>query len=506
MSNPASGGQELAALRQSEERFRATFQQAALGIALLSLDGRILQVNPRLCEMHGYSREELLQMDSHGMAEDGGQHSRAQIKTLLDGQATSYTAERRFIRKDGSRYPAKVSVSLVRPEAGAPFFLSIVEDLSQHMADQRRLREQAQMLDQASDAIAVHDPDCRIRYWNDGAVRLFGWTAQQACGRTFADLLGAGATISDNEHRRLLQDGRLVAETRCRTASGRVLHVERHLTVIRDEDGGHAVLSVNTDITRRREAEREILTLNSALEARVRKRTQALQESNEELRTFAYSLAHDLRAPLASIDGFSSQLAKRLDGVLDDKGAHYLARVRAGVKQMAELTDALLSLAHLSEASLLRQSVDLSALASNWKQRVCRQEPQRHCAVEVAGTPRVEGDVRLLTDALEHLLDNAWKFTSRHAGARIEFGAQVNSRGDPVFFVRDNGVGFDSAYAGKLFTPFQRLHSPQEFDGTGIGLAIVRKILSRHGGRIWAESAGEGATFHFTLNEIEIAQ
>jgi len=506
MSSLPPGGEELAALRQSEERFRATFQQAALGIALLSLDGRILQVNPRLCEMHGYSREELLRMDAHSMSEDGGKASQAHMQTLLDGRAASYTAERRFIRKDGSGYPAKVSVSLVRPDAGAPFFLSIVEDLSRHVADQRRLREQAQMLDQASDAIVVHNLDRSIRYWNAGAVRLFGWTSQQACGRVFADLLGAASSISDREREQLLKDGHLVAETRCRAADGRVLDVERRLTVIHDEDGQRAVLSVNTDITRRREAEREILSLNSALEARVRKRTQALQESNEELRTFAYSLAHDLRAPLASIDGFSSQLAQRLDGALDEKGTHYLARVRAGVKQMAELTDALLSLAQLSEASLLRQSVDLSALARAWSDRLRKQEPGRDATVVVEDTPRVEGDVRLLTDALENLLDNAWKFSAKRAGARIEFGAQVNGRGDAVFFVRDNGVGFDRTYAGKLFTPFQRLHSPQEFDGTGIGLAIVRKILSRHGGRIWGESSGEGATFHFTINETEAAR
>lgn len=506
MPTPASGEEELAALRQNEERYRATFQQAALGIALLSLDGRILQVNRRLCEMHGYTRDELLRMDAHSMSEDGGGSSRAQIQSLLDGQGTSYTAERRFIRKDGSSYPAKVSVSLVRPDAGAPFFLSIVEDQSQHVADQLRLREQAQMLDQCSDAIVVHGLDRTIRYWNEGAVRLFGWTAEQARGRRFAELLGPASSVSEGERMQLLRDGHLVAETRCRTASGRVLDVERHLTVIHDGDRGQSVLAVNTDITARREAEREILLLNSALEARVRKRTQALQESNEELRTFAYSLAHDLRAPLASIDGFSSQLAHRLDGALDAKAAHYLSRVRAGVKQMAELTDALLSLAQLSEASLLRQSVDLSALARTWQDRMQKGEPQRRVTVVVHDTPRVEGDVRLLTDALEHLLGNAWKFTAQRPDAKIEFGAQVNSRGDAVFFVRDNGVGFDSAYAGKLFTPFQRLHSPQEFGGTGIGLAIVRKILSRHGGRVWGQSPGEGALFQFTVNETETVQ
>jgi len=376
-------------------------------------------------------------------------------------------------------------------------------DESSRLADQRQMRQQAQMLDQASDAIVLHGLDRRIHYWNQGAERLFGWCGAQALGQRFSTLVQQNPPMSDAQWAQLLLEGQAVLQAQCRAADGRRLDIERRLTVIRGDDSQPTgVLSVSTDITERRAAEREILLLNSVLESRVHQRTQELEESNDDLRTFAYSLAHDLRSPLGAIDGFSRQLERRLDGQLDDKSRHYLARVRAGVQLMTDLTEALLSLAQLSKAGLVRQSVDLSAVARAWQYRMGELEPGRPVQIRIADTPRVEGDVRLLSDLLENLLGNAWKFSARRADALIEFGARQNADGHPVFFVRDNGAGFDVAYAEKLFMPFQRLHSQDEFPGTGMGLAIVRKIALRHGGRTWGESGPEGgACFYFTLNE-----
>ncbi|WP_298932862.1 PAS domain S-box protein [uncultured Ramlibacter sp.] len=493
------------ALRVSEEHFRANFEQAPLGIAHLSKDGRTLRANQRMCDMLGYTREEIYLQDAHGVVGEEGQRSREQLQSLLRGEAQSYTAERFFTRKDGTRIPARVSVSLVRNADEEPYFISVSEDISQQLADQRRIREQAQMLDQASDAIVLHSLDRRIRYWNQGAERLFGFSAAQALDQFFAELTQMSEAFTGAHHEELLATGHLVTSTRCRSAAGKLLDIDRRLTLIRDEQGQpSAVLSVNTDVTQRRAAEREVLLLNSVLERRVRLRTEKLEESNAELRTFAYSLAHDLRAPLGSIDGFSRQLERRLEGQLDTQGLHYMERVRAGVKLMSDLTDALLSLANLSQAEVLCQSVDLSALARAWEHRMRGEHPEREISVSIADTPRVVGDVRLLADLLEQLLDNAWKFTSRREGACIELGVEEAGGAVPVFFVRDNGVGFDSAYASKLFVPFQRLHSMHEFDGTGIGLAIVRKIALLHGGQVWGESGpGGGAVFRFTLNESE---
>ncbi|HYE70224.1 MAG TPA: PAS domain S-box protein [Aquabacterium sp.] len=492
-----------AALRESEERFRATFEQAALGIAHIGLDGRMLRANRRLCEMHGYGREELVGRPAGELMADHGASAEADIARLMNGLATSYTAERRFVRRGGEVYPVRVSVTLVRSEAAEPYFISFIEDLSERQADQRRIREQSEMLDQANDAIVVHDVDRPVRYWNRGAERLFGWRADQAVGRTFSELLGPEAGLDEEARRELLRRGHWVAQVRCRAADGRLLDVERRFTVVRDDEGRPAtVLSVNTDVTERLRAQRELENLNSVLEQRIRERTAQLQESNDELRTFAYSLAHDLRAPLAAIDGFSAEIGRRLREGLDPTSRHYLERVRAGVRQMSDLTDAMLSLTHLSQAPLLRQAVDLSSTAQAWLHRMREQEPARQVDVAIAPTPRAQGDVRLLADLMENLLGNAWKFTQGRADARIEFGAQPGDLGRPIYFVRDNGAGFDPAYADKLFAPFQRLHTAAEFPGTGIGLAIVRKIVSRHAGRVWAQARpGEGATFFFTLGD-----
>jgi PAS domain S-box-containing protein len=371
----------------------------------------------------------------------------------------------------------------------------------------QRLREQAQALDHSRDAIVVHDMGHVIQYWNKGAQRLFGFTAEQAIGTTFTALMGAGADLSPQSAAQLMAQGEWVGELDCVDADGRLLVVERQCILMRDDSGRpSSVLGINTDMTERRRAEKEIVLLNNLLEQRIRKRTAELEESNEDLRDFAYSLAHDLRAPLASIDGFSAQLELTLSKLLDDRSRHYLRRVRAGVKLMSDLTDALLALADLSNTQLLHQAVDLSAIASGILERLHERHPAREVSWEIEDTPRAQGDVRLLTAVMENLLGNAWKFSSKAANARISFGGQSWPNGSYLYHVKDNGAGFDPAYAHKLFGPFQRLHTAEEFEGTGIGLAMVRKILSRHGGRVWAESVpGEGATFYFTLNETSTA-
>jgi PAS domain S-box-containing protein len=494
-----------AALRESEARFRAAFEQAALGMLHIGLDGRILRVNRKLCALYGYSREEMLGMPSRQFSVDGGVAGDEAAHKLVSGEIGAYSQERLFIRKDGSHFHARVSVTLV-PDAAEPYFVSIVEDISQSVADQRRIREQAQMLDQATDAILVASLDRRIRYWNQGAERLFGWTAQQAIGRKFAELMGPGSATSVEQSDELVSRGHWITLVRCRTADGRMLDVERRFTVIRDAHGEpSAVLSVSTDVTERLQAQRALVELNGALERRIAERTAQLEATNEELRTIAYSLAHDLRAPLAAIDGFSHELARRIEGGLDAVSRHYLQRVRAGVGTIGGLTEAMLALMQLSLAPLLPQPVDLSAIAAGWLHRMRTEQPGRPVRVDIAPTPRAMGDARLLADMLEQLLSNAWKFSARRELACIAFGALPrphDASGAAVYFVRDNGAGFDPAYAAKLFVPFQRLHGASEFPGTGIGLAIVRKIVARHGGRVWGEShEGQGAAFYFTLGE-----
>jgi light-regulated signal transduction histidine kinase (bacteriophytochrome) len=224
-----------------------------------------------------------------------------------------------------------------------------------------------------------------------------------------------------------------------------------------------------------------------------------LERKNRELEAFSYSVSHDLRAPLRSIDGFSTALLEEYSSNLDAKGQHYLDRVRTGAKRMAELIDSLLQLSKVGRAELRRRRVDLSALARTVATELQRVNPDRRVQVLIPDGVVADADDRLLQVVLENLLGNAWKFTTAVAEAVIEFGGLQQS-GVPTYFVRDNGAGFDMAHAGKLFTPFQRLHSEARFPGTGIGLATVHRIVDRHGGRIWAESAVErGATFLWTL-------
>jgi PAS domain S-box-containing protein len=256
-------------------------------------------------------------------------------------------------------------------------------------------------------------------------------------------------------------------------------------------------------IRERKRAHDEIVRLNALLEQRVRQRTGQLEAANRELEAFSSSVAHDLRAPLAAIDGFSAAL-ERDPPPAPERAAHYLRRVRAGVRQMGDMIDALLSLAQLSRASLRWEAVDLSARARRVLDGLREQEPQRVVSVTVEDGLRVQGDPRLLDLVLENLLGNAWKFTATREQADIQMGRAATSRGDAglAFYVRDNGVGFDMAYADKLFGAFQRLHGVGEFPGIGLGLANVRRIVARHGGQVWAESRpGEGATFYFTLGE-----
>lgn len=291
-------------------------------------------------------------------------------------------------------------------------------------------------------------------------------------------------------------------ELRLRHKSGRTVWGSLTRTLVRDAAGAPLYfLDQVQDLTERRRAEKEIVLLNNLLEQRIRRRTAELEESNEDLRDFAYSLAHDLRAPLASIDGFSAQLEEQLKDTLDGRCGHYLRRVRAGVRQMSDLTDGLLALSDIARTDLQHQEVNLSALAAEIVGRMRERDPQRNVVAEIEGTPPAKGDGRLLGNVMENLLGNAWKFSARKPVAHIRFYAQPEgSRW--CYCVRDNGAGFDPAYISKLFTPFHRLHTAAEFQGTGIGLAVVRKIISRHGGRIWAESRpGEGAAFYFTLGE-----
>lgn len=258
-------------------------------------------------------------------------------------------------------------------------------------------------------------------------------------------------------------------------------------------------LGVTRDITEEHRKAEEIERHAHELEEEVRRRTAQLDATNRELEAFSYSVSHDLRTPLRSIDGFSQALLEDYAEKLDADGRDYLERVRAATQRMGLLIDDLLTLSRVSRSDLHVRTVDLSALARQVLDELREQQPERQVECVIAPDLRAAGDPTLLGQVLQNLLGNAWKYTSRHATARIEFGRRV-AGGEQEFFVRDDGAGFDPAHAGKLFSVFQRLHRVDEFEGTGVGLASVARIVHRHGGQVRAEGAVErGATFYFTL-------
>ncbi|MBD2294980.1 PAS domain-containing protein [Anabaena sphaerica FACHB-251] len=333
-------------------------------------------------------------------------------------------------------------------------------------------------------------------------------------GNTFAEYQGWNwkNSIHPNDQENVGQNWLHSLENRClyenecrvRNYNGEYKYLWVRAVPVLETDGSiREWVGACTDITSRKQAELEIQQLNEELEERVQQRTAQLTAANKELEAFSYSVSHDLRAPLRGLDGFSKTLLERYKDQLDDKGKHYLTRIRAGTQRMGELIDDLLQLSRVTRSQMQLTDVNLSAIAQEIAHELGEREPQRQVEWLIAPDLIVQGDCQLLRIVMENLLNNAWKFTSKKIQAKIELTSLVSDlgKGDYLtYVVQDNGVGFDQTYVNKLFQAFQRLHSVEEFPGTGIGLATVQRIVRRHGGDVQANGVvGEGAAFYFTL-------
>jgi PAS domain S-box-containing protein len=372
----------------------------------------------------------------------------------------------------------------------------------------------AAVLTSIGDAVIATDAQGRVNFTNPVARDLTGWDPEEAAGKPLEHVfqIVSEETREPVEHpvARVFRDGSVVGlanHTLLIARDGTERPIADSAAPIRDESGniGGVVLAFRDVADHRRweealrQSEVEMRRLNAELERRVAQRTAQLEAANEELEAFSYSVAHDLRAPLRAIEGFSRILLDKYPDRLDVLGKDYLERVGAAAKRLEQLIGDLLNLSRLTRSEMRQVTVDLSALAEAVATELQQREPQRRVEFVIAPEVVACGDARLLRFALDNLLGNAWKYTGTREEARIEFGA-APINGQTAYFVRDNGAGFDMAYVEKLFRPFQRLHTEREFPGTGIGLASVKRVVGRHGGRVWAEGAVErGATFYFTL-------
>ena len=469
---------------------------------------RFIHVNNSACRMREQTREELLALGPAGMLSI----SRAELERIYDSVIASSEpqAPQEILRhrKDGSQIWLELRRQAQRAEDGWQI-VTMVRDITARKKVWAELRESdrrfSDMMGNIDLLSIVIDPQSRIIYCNDFFLAMTGWQREELLGEKFVDLI-IPADLRDevrDVHAAMLADLPAARhhENEILIRSGDRRLIRWNNSVLRSPSGEViGTASIGVDITEHKRAEEKILWLNADLERRVEARTAELQAANQELEAFDYSVSHDLKAPIRHVDGFSTMLLEDYSDKLDERGRSYVQRIQGAARRMDQLVGDLLALSLVSRGEVTCKDVDLSALAIQVCAGLEQVEPGRDIECVVEPGIRANADVGLMRIVLENLLGNARKFTAKRSGARIEFGS-APCEGVPAFFVRDNGVGFDAAYADKLFAPFQRLHTQGEFSGTGIGLATVRRIITRHGGRVWVEGAiDQGATVYFTLS------
>ena len=524
--------QAEAAVAAGQRRLQALIEHAPDGIALLGLNGKLQQVTPSTQQILGYTLEEAVDQDPALLTHpDDLPPLLGILNDLIQNPGQVITTQYRFRHKDGSWRWLESTISnlITEPSVQAIVFnyrditahkqaeeevLRLNEELEQRVMERTHQLEVANreldnsrkeiqaILDSMSTLNAKVALDGTLLFVNKIAVQASGLSGDTLMKTNFLD--GQWWAYDPEVQQRVKAafakacSGLTINYDEKIFAFGQMLTINFSLTPMLGEDGQvEYILAEGRDITRRIHAEEEIRRLNQDLE----RRAAELEIVNKELESFSYSVSHDLRAPLRSINGFSHALLEDYNEQLPEESQEYLKRIQAAAQRMGELVDSLLSLARVTRTPVEFRSVNLSALAEKILAELQSQQPDRQVTFSVSKDLIVNGDRQLLQIALENLIGNAWKFTSKREDPYIEVDAQ-NEVGEQIYFVRDNGAGFDMMYKDKLFGTFERLHAAKEYPGTGIGLATVQRIIHRHGGRIWAQSeVDQGTTFYFTIGD-----
>ena len=452
-------------------------------------------------ELYGWTAEQAAGKVTHDLLKTVFPKPLDQIEAEVRG-AGRWEGALVHTKKDGTTVVVESRWSLQRDDRGVPVaVLETNNDITERKRAEQELRNQAELLSLAHDAIIVRDPESRIMFWNPGAAKTYGWSAAEAIGRVTHNLLQTRFPVSLQALDAALQEqGEWEGELSHITRQGTAIVVASRQSLRRDEHGAPAaILEINRDVTEGKRAEEEIRKLNEELEQRVIERTRDLEAVNRELEAFAYSVSHDLRAPLRHTVGYAELLQKNASSILDEKSRRYTLMIMESAQRMGTLIDDLLAFARVGRAEIQKTMVNLDQVVKEALGEVRQETDGRNIAWKMSALPNVRGDRSLLRLAFVNLITNAIKFTRTRAQAEIEIGADAK-QAEIVVFIRDNGVGFDMKYVNKLFGVFQRLHRTEEFEGTGIGLATVQRIIHRHGGSVWAEGVlDRGATFYLAL-------